>query len=177
MGSASSPPGMKPNSSTAIEIKNLKEQVKEKADETWTKDMLEVHKEKIDEAKTIALATKKDFNNRVCQKEETIREMMKAINGFKNVKIGVVIVVFLFLAGGAGQFFMLRNQTNNMEKTQKATGESLVKIEEATDKNTVMFKEHIEAGETEKMDEEEERKELLDDIRDVVKKEIKRGRR
>jgi len=92
-------------SSTTIEM--ITKTLGKKADEPWVKDMLSIQKEGINEAKEIALSVKRDLVNRGCQQKETIDEIMKTINGWKTVRLGAVIAVFVFLAGGVAQYFSL----------------------------------------------------------------------
>lgn len=176
MNSLSSPPTSK-SSSTTIEIKNLKEQVNKKADEIWTKDMLNIHRERIDETKEIALNVKNKFDNRHCLQQETIREMRKTIQSMKNIKFLASLSFLVIIGGGLFQFFSLKNTADNNQKAVVTVQESVKKIEVDVKNVTNAVESHIENSKKTKTEEEEKRQELLEDISQVVKVEIKRSRR
>lgn len=141
-------------SSTTIDM--ITKQLGKKADEPWVRDVLTLHKEDISETKEIALATKHKLENRVCQKEKTIDDMMKAINGFKNVKLAGVISVIVIVLGWASQFFALQDKVDDTAESMDKVEKSVEVIKKSSDSNAVMFKEYIAKETEEKQIEERE---------------------
>jgi len=141
-------------SSTTIEM--ITKTLGKKADEPWVRDVMALHKEDIAEAKDIALAVKHKFENRECMQEKTIDEMMKAINGFKNVKLAGVISVIVIVLGWASQFFALQDKVDDTADSMVNVEKSVEVIKKASESNSVMFKEHIKKVEEEKKIEDQE---------------------
>ena len=175
MNSSSSSPSK--SSSTKIEINNLKEQVNKKADEIWTKDMLNIHRERIDETKEIALNVKNKFYNRQCQQQETIREMRNALQSMKNIKFLASLSFLVIIGGGLFQFFSLKNTADNNQKAVITVQKSVKKIEVDVKDVTNAVESHIEEGKQADFKKEEDREELLKDISEVFKVEMKKSRR
>ena len=104
-GGSSLPPNAKSSS-----MSMLRENLGQKADEKWVKAKIDPLKEDIDETKKIALsARKKAMEPHECTQDEAIKDMMKAINGWKNVKILALISVGVVIVGVIGQFFALKD--------------------------------------------------------------------
>ena len=158
----------------------LEKQVDKKADDKWATDMFEIQEKGILESKNIALAGRNKFENRVCEKEDDIKEMMRAIQGTKNLKFGVVIAFLIFVIGGGSQFFGLIDTAEDTAETVIKVEKSVKTIKTATEQNAVMFKTHIVQVEKEKIqkkkDKEVENKKD-DEQFDKILKAIKKSRR
>jgi len=98
-------PEKQSNSSTRVEIKNLKEQLEKKADDTLVRTILGAHKEDIKEIKEIALIAKRRAGKHVCTQEDRLKEVKRTASSWSKyfrailiTIIGAGIVLGTFLA-------------------------------------------------------------------------------
>lgn len=145
------------NRAASTTMDMIRKQVEKKADEPWVRDILQLHKEEIVEAKEIALRVKQKLEKRTCEKEKTIDEMMKAINGFKNLKLGAMIGVLVIVLGWASQFFALQDKVDDTADSMVKVEKSVEVIKKSSESNKVMLTSYMEKAKEEKKLEEQEK--------------------
>lgn len=104
-----------PPSSPRSTFTLLRDEVKQKANREWVEAKIEPLKEDVDEAKQLAIKAMKKSGEHECYQEDNIKSLNKAMNGWRNIKIGAVVSVGVLLVGGLAQYFAFKD---SVEDTQ-----------------------------------------------------------
>ena len=152
----------------------VKEELDRKANQDWVQAKFDALDKQESDTRKIALSGKKKAEApHACSQEDTIEEMMKTINGWRTVKLGVGISLVVVIAAVLAQFFAFKSQAEGTERMVVEVKASMEEISKDVDKVSEAVEGHLDWTEREKMNSERIEKRRLKAISDTVKIAIK----
>lgn len=144
----------------------VKDELKSKADETATRIAMKNLTKDVEKATAIA---------------EAARDKANEPSEFQKIKLGAIIGIFVLVIGWVGQWYTLQDKTDDTEEALTELAEKQTQdtkeIKESVKKVEKAVEDHIQEYKEKESDKRAEQRRQLKAISEVVRIEIKKGRR